>query len=109
MEIPRRCGGGHGKEKNKMKMKTAEHEFRPIYFGAGRAYDAWDRPSSFWRGSVRYAWDPYKKVFHIWAYQTLGTGTAENSYVSEFYADSVSDTLTYFRELQKHYKEVYGA
>jgi len=84
-----------------------EHKFRPIHFSAGCAYDAWDRPSHFWRGNIAYAWNPYKKVFHIWAEQTLGTGMAENTTESESYADSVKETLEYFRELQEHYKKVY--
>ena len=85
-----------------------KHEFRPVYFGAGQAYNE-GMPSSFWIGMVQYTWNPYTKVFHVWTRQILGTGSAENSYDSEYYAESVKETLEYFRELQNHFKEEYGA
>ena len=88
--------------------KGNEQKFRPVHFGAGRAYDSWGRPARYWMGSIVYAWNPYKKMFHLWTEQTLGTGAAENSWETESYAESVNETLGYFRELQEHYKEVYG-
>ena len=91
-----------------MKKKKNEQIFRPVLFGAGRAYDSWGRPSHYWSGSIMYAWNPSRKMFHIWTEQTLGTGMAANSWETESYADSVKSTLKYFRELQNHYKEVYG-
>lgn len=88
-----------------------KNEWKVINFGAGKAFDAFGRATSFWTGVVTYQWVVEKQVFHILAVQAIGTGTAINSrsYESqEPSCDEVNDFLDYFKELEAHYKKVYG-
>lgn len=89
-------------------MKTCE---RILYFGAGRPFDAYDRPTSFWTGMLAYEWQANKQAFHVHTEQTLGTGTATNHHQREdeiSSCDEVNELLDYFKELEAHYKKVYG-
>ena len=86
-------------------------KFKEVIFGAGRPFDAYGRATSFWTGMVAYRWDCLKQIFHIHSEQVLGTGTATNSSEYESEAPScegVNDFLDYFKELENHYKKVYG-
>ena len=93
-------------------MKRREHKgFKEVIFGAGRAFDAFGRATSFWTGVVTYQWDVEKQAFHVCAVQDLGTGTAVNSNSHETIlvsCDEVNSYLDYFKELETHYKKVYG-
>ena len=83
---------------------------KKIFFGAGRAFDGFGRATSYWTGVVVYKWDTLKQVFHVYAIQVLGTGTANNSYETETEITSceeVNKLLDYFKELEAHYKKVY--
>ena len=86
-------------------------KFKEVIFGAGKAFDAFGRATPFWTGVVTYRWDTKKQVFHVLAVQALGTGTVINSrsYDSvEPSCEGVNDFLDYFKELENHYKKVYG-
>ena len=85
--------------------------FKEVIFGAGRAFDGFGRATSFWDGVVTYQWNTLKQVFHVHTEQVLGTGTATNSSSYETETPSceeVNDFLDYFKELETHYKKVYG-
>lgn len=85
--------------------------WKVINFGAGKAFDSFGRATSFWTGVVTYKWDTDKQVFLILAVQAVGTGTVINSrsYNSEAPScDDVNSFLDYFKELETHYKKVYG-
>ena len=89
-------------------MKNA---WKVINFGAGKAFDAFGRATPFWAGVVTYQWVVEKQMFRILAEQTLGTGTVTNSrsYETETAScDEVNDFLDYLKELETHYKKVYG-
>ena len=89
-------------------MKTCE---RVLYFGAGRPFDAFDRATSFWTGMIAYEWHANKQAFHVHTEQILGTGTVTNrsSYeMQESSCDGVNELLDYYKELEAHYKKVYG-
>ena len=80
-------------------------------FGAGKAFDDFGRPTSFWTGVIAYRWVSAKQVFVVYTVQVLGTGTVTNSRSGEVEAKSceeVNNFLDYFKKLEKHYKEVYG-
>ena len=80
-------------------------------FGAGKAFDDFGRPTSFWTGVVAYRWDVKKQAFIVCTTQVLGTGTVQNSrsYETETEScDEVNDFIAYLRELEEHYKKVYG-
>lgn len=82
-----------------------------IKFSAGRSFDAFGRATSFWNGMVAYRWEYLKQTFHVYTIQTLGTGTVTNSrsYETETTScEEVNDFLDYFKELENHYKKVYG-
>ena len=82
-----------------------------VNFGAGRAFDAFGRPTSFWSGVVAYQWDAAKQAFLVRTAQVLGTGTVTNrrSYEVETKScDEVNGFLDYLKELESHYKKVYG-
>ena len=84
---------------------------REVFFGAGKAFDAFGRATSFWTGVVQYKWDASHKTFHVCSVQALGTGTVINdrSYEEEVKTcDEVNEFLDYFKELETHYKKVYG-
>jgi hypothetical protein len=87
------------------------NKLKIINFSAGKAFDAFGRATSFWAGVITYRWNAKKQVFHVLAEQVLGTGTVTNS---RFYkiemtsCDEVNYFLDYFRELETHYKKVYG-
>ena len=84
---------------------------RVVFFGAGRAFDDFGRASSFWTGVVQYKWNAAKQVFHLHSVQVLGTGTVTNSrsYEGETEScDEVNKFLDYLKELENHYKKVYG-
>ena len=88
-----------------------KNEWKAVNFGAGKAFDAFGRATPFWTGAVTYKWNDEKQTFHILAVQALGTGTAINSrsYDSEEPScEGVNDFLDYFKELENHYKKVYG-
>lgn len=88
-----------------------EKNWKVVNFGAGKAFDAFGRATPFWTGVVTYKWDTDKQVFNILAVQAIGTGTAINSrsYESEEPScEGVNDFLDYFKELENHYKTVYG-
>ena len=80
-------------------------------FGAGKAFDDFGRPTSFWTGVVAYEWVSAKQVFVVYTVQVLGTGTVINSRSGEVktkYCDEVNSFFDYFKELENHYKKVYG-
>ena len=86
-------------------------KFKEVIFGAGKAFDDFCRPTSFWTGVVAYKWNAEKQVFFVYTTQVLGTGTVTNSrsYETETSScDEVNDFLDYFKELENHYKKVYG-
>ena len=86
-------------------------KFREAFFGAGKAFDAFGRPTSFWTGVVAYRWDAVKQAFIVYTIQVLGTGTVTNSRSYETETTScneVNDFLDYLKELENHYKKVYG-
>ena len=85
--------------------------FKKVFFGAGKAFDSFGRATPFWTGVVVYHWNAGKQAFVICTIQVLGTGTVTNSRSSKDEAKSckeVNDLLDYFRELEGHYKKVYG-
>lgn len=91
--------------------KNEKNGWKSVNFGAGRAFDAFGRATSFWTGAVAYKWDCSKQVFRLHSEQELGTGTAANSssYNEEVKTcDEVNDFLDYFKELETHFKKVYG-
>ena len=84
---------------------------KEVLFMAGRAFDASGRPAPYWKGIIAYRWDVRKQAFIVCTTQVLGTGTVQNSRSSEELmssCDDVNDSIDYFRELKRHYKEVYG-
>ena len=86
-------------------------KFKEALFGAGKAFDDFGRPTPFWSGVVAYQWSAEKQAFLVCATQVLGTGTASNTYYSRKEAsscDEINKLLDYFRELERHYKKVYG-
>ena len=86
-------------------------KFKEVFFGAGKAFDTLARPTSFWTGVVAYLWNAEKQVFFVYTVQVLGTGTVTNSRSCETEAsscDEVNEFLDYFKELEHHYKKVYG-
>ena len=86
-------------------------EKKEIIFGAGKAFDDFGRATSFWTGVVAYHWDSLKQKFHVYTIQVLGTGTVTNSrsYETEFSScEEVNNLVRGFRELETHYKKVYG-
>lgn len=86
-------------------------DWKVVNFGAGKAFDAFGRATPFWTGVVTYRWNAAKQVFNILAVQPIGTGTVINSrsYESEEPScEGVNDFLDYFKELEAHYKKVYG-
>ena len=79
-------------------------------FGAGKAFDAFGHPKSFWSGVVAYRWDAGRQAFFVYTTQVLGTGTVTNSRSDEIEkksCDEVNELLDYFKELENHYKKVY--
>ena len=89
-------------------MKNA---WKVVNFGAGKAFDAFGRATSFWTGVVTYKWNVEKQAFHVLAVQALGTGTVTNSRSYETETTScveVNDFIDYLKELEIHYKTVYG-
>ena len=88
-----------------------EKNWKVVNFGAGKAFDAFGHATPFWTGAVTYKWNAENQMFRILAVQALGTGTVINSrsYDSEEPSqDGVNDFLDYFKELENHYKKVYG-
>ena len=88
-----------------------KNEWKVINFGAGKAFNAFGRATSFWTGVVTYKWDAIKQTFHVCTVQVLGTGTVMNSRSHEtetVLCEEVNDFLDYFKELENHYKKVYG-
>ena len=88
-----------------------KNEWKVVNFGAGKAFDAFGRSTSFWTGVVTYQWVVEKQMFRVLAVQAIGTGTVINSrsYDSEVPSyEEVNDFLDYFKELEAHYKKVYG-
>ena len=80
-------------------------------FGAGKAFDAFGRPTPFWTGVVAYRWNAVKQVFFVYTVQVLGTGTVTNSRSYEVETkscDEINGFLDYLKELENHYKKVYG-
>ena len=79
-------------------------------FGAGKAFDAFGRPTSFWVGVIAYQWNAGRQAFFFYTTQVLGTGTVTNSRSDEIEkksCDEVNELLDYFKELENHYKKVY--
>ena len=88
-----------------------KNEWKVANFGAGKAFDAFGRATPFWTGVVTYKWDVVNQVFRVLAVQALGTGTVINSrsYDAEKPScEEVNEVLDYFKELEAHYKKVYG-
>ena len=86
-------------------------KFKEVIFGAGKAFDAFGRATPYWMGVVAYRWNCLKQVFHVYTVQTLGTGTVTNrrSYETETPScEEVNEFLDYLKELENHYKRVYG-
>ena len=93
-----------------MKEKNCEG-FREVIFGAGKAFDDFGRPTPFWTGVVAYRWNALKQAFFVYTIQILGTGTVTNSRSHETETsscDEVNDFLDYLKELENHYKKIYG-
>ena len=89
-------------EKNKWKV---------INFGAGKAFDDFGRATPFWVGVVTYRWDSRKKLFDVLAVQAVGVIAAIKHHSYDFEVPSQEDVnkfLDYFKELETHYKKVYG-
>ena len=85
--------------------------FKEVFFGAGKTFDDSGRPTSFWTGVVAYRWNVVKQAFFVYTIQVLGTGTVTNSrsYETETEScDEINDFLDYLKELENHYKKVYG-
>ena len=93
-------------------MKEKDYgKFKEVIFGAGKAFDDFGCATPFWTGVVAYRWNAVKQVFHLYTIQVLGTGTVTNSrsYETETAScDEVNDFLDYLKELENHYKKVYG-
>lgn len=93
-------------------MKEKDYgKFKEVIFGAGKAFDVFGRATPFWTGAVAYRWNPIKQVFHIYSVQVLGTGTVTNKreYETEKNScDEINEFLDYLKELENHYKKVYG-
>ena len=88
-----------------------KNEWKVVNFGAGKAFDAFGRATSFWTGVVTYKWVVEKQKFRVLAVQAIGTGTVINSHSydsEEPSCEGVNDFLDYFKELENHYKKVYG-
>ena len=86
-------------------------KFKEALFGAGKAFDDFGRPTPFWSGVVAYQWIAEKQAFFVYTIQVLGTGTVTNSrsYETETTScDEVNDFLDYLKEVERHYKKVYG-
>ena len=81
---------------------------KEFIFGAGRPFDCLGRPTSFWTGSVCFLWDSQKESFRVWTEEVLGTGTVTNSISQETETDDVDSYIIRFKELETHYKKVYG-
>ena len=84
---------------------------KEVVFGAGKAFDDFGRPTSFWSGVVAYQWDVRKQAFRVYSVQVLGTGTVLNSRSSKdemSSCDDINNLLDYFKELKHHYESVYG-
>ena len=92
-------------------MKEKNCGVKKVFFGAGKAFDDFGRPTSFWTGVVTYRWNTGRQTFVVYTIQILGTGTVTNSRSNEVKTKSceeVNDFLDYFKELENHYKKVYG-
>ena len=88
-----------------------KNEWKVVNFGAGKAFDDFGRVATFWTGVVTYKWDAVKQVFNVLAVQSIGTGTVINSRsydLEEPSYEGVKSFLDYFKELETHYKKVYG-
>ena len=89
-----------------------EKRAREVFFSAGRQFTSDGRPSSYWSAVVAYAWNPYKGVFHVYVEQTLGTGSVYDSVKCEYDEPSVNGVNSHLascRELERHFREVYGS
>ena len=85
-------------------------KFKEVFFGAGKAFDDFGRPTPFWKGIIAYRWDAEKQAFIVYSVQVLGTGTVANEYSSKeemSSCDDINNLLDYFKGLKRHYKEVY--
>ena len=83
---------------------------KEVVFCAGKAFDSFGRPTPFWTGVVAYLWSAEKQAFHVYSVQVLGTGTVTDGRSSEELmssCDDINNLLDYFKELKRHYKEVY--
>ena len=79
-------------------------------FGAGKAFDDFGRPTSFWTGVIAYQWNAGRQAFDVCTVQVLGTGTVTNSRSYEVSYDTcgeVDELLDYFKELENHYKRTF--
>ena len=88
-----------------------KNEWKVVNCGAGKAFDDFGRATPFWIGVITYKWDAVKQVFHILAVQAIGTGTVINSRsydLEEHSCEGVNDFIDYFKELENHFKKVYG-
>ena len=86
-------------------------KFKEFIFGAGKAFDDFGRATPFWTGVVTYQWNSLKQTFYIYTVQVLGTGTVTNSrsYETETVSyEKVNGFIDYLKELENHYKKVYG-
>lgn len=83
-------------------------KFKEVIFGAGRPFDASGRATSFWRGVVAFRLDLRMLTFHVRAEETLGTGSVVAYLSHETETNDVDEILGYFKELEAHYKKVYG-
>ena len=85
--------------------------FKEVFFGAGKPFDTSGRPTPFWTGVVAYQWNAVKQAFFVYTVQVLGTGTVTNSrsYETETVSyEEVNGFIDYLKELEEHYKKVYG-
>ena len=95
-------------------MKTEYHEDTNatlVSFRAGKAFDISGRPAQHWYYSVVYRWSECSQTYWVRAVQLTGAGIAIDQSTRETRIASweqVSDLLDYLKELELHYKAVYG-
>lgn len=95
-------------------MKTEYHKDTNatlVTCKAGKAFDACGLPAPHWYYSVVYKWSDCKQTYWVRAVLLAGTGTAVNQITRETRTatwEEVSHLLDYLKELEMHYKQVYG-
>lgn len=94
-------------------MKTEYHEdthATVVSFRAGKAYD-FGAPAPHWYYSVVYRWSECTQTYWVHAVRLAGVGASVDQTSHETRTASwqdVKDCLDYLKELEMHYKAVYG-